>query len=107
MRRREFFTLLGGAAVAWPLSAQAQQDSRMPRIGVLISVAESDPEGQTWLKAFMQGMQAVGWTDGRNIRFDVRWGGGEVDRMQRLAKELVDLQPEVVFAVTTPSVKAV
>ena len=107
MRRRQFITLLGGATVAWPLSARAQQDGRVPRVGVLISVAESDPEGQSWFKAFMQGMQAVGWTDGRNIRIDVRWGDGEVDRMQKLAKELLDLQPDVVFAVTTPSVKAV
>ena len=107
MRRRQFITLLGGATVAWPLSARAQQDGRVPRVGVLISVAESDPEGQSWFKAFMQGMQAVGWTDGRNIRIDVRWGDGEVDRLQKLAKELLDLQPDVVFAVTTPSVKAV
>jgi putative tryptophan/tyrosine transport system substrate-binding protein len=107
VRRREFITLLGGAAVAWPFAARAQQDGRMPRIGVLISLAESDPEAQSWFKAFVQGMQAVGWTDGRNIRIDVRWAGGEADRIQRLAKELVDLQPEVVFAMTTPSVNAV
>jgi putative tryptophan/tyrosine transport system substrate-binding protein len=106
MRRREFMLAFGGAAT-WPLAAGAQQPEGMRRIGVLISVAESDPEGQTWFKAFMQGMQAVGWTDGSNIRIDVRWGGGEFDRMQRLAKELVDLQPEVLFAVTTPAVKAV
>jgi putative ABC transport system substrate-binding protein len=107
MRRREFITLLGGAAVAWPLAALAQQGDRMPRVAVLTPFAESDPEAQSWFKAFMQGMQAVGWTDGRNIRIDVRWAGSEVDRIQRLAKELVDLQPEVVFAITTPSVNAV
>jgi putative ABC transport system substrate-binding protein len=74
---------------------------------MLTPYAESDPEAQTWFEAFVQRMQALGWTDGRNIRIDVRWAGGEVDRIQRLAKELVDLQPEVVFAMTTPSVKAV
>ena len=106
MRRRAFITLIGGATV-WPLCARAQQDGRMPRVAVLTPYAESDPEAQVWFKAFVQGMQAVGWTDGRNIRIDVRWAGGEVDRIQRLAKELVDLQPEVVFAMTTPSVNAI
>ena len=107
MRRRQFITLLGGAAVACSLSARAQQGGRMPRVAVLTPFAESDPEAQTWFKAFVQGMQAVGWTDGRNVRIDLRWAGGEVDRIQSLAKELVGLQPDVIFAVTTPSVKAV
>ena len=79
----------------------------MPRVAVLMPYAESDSLAQTWLTAFMQAMQAVGWTDGRNIRVDIRWAGGMADRIQRLAKELVDLQPEVVFAMTTPSVNAV
>jgi len=105
--RRDFITLLGGAAVAWPLSARAQQDGRMPRVAVLTPYAENDPEAQNWYKSFVQGMQALGWTDGRNIRIDVRWTGGKADRIQTLAKELVDLQPEVVFAMTTPSVNAV
>jgi putative ABC transport system substrate-binding protein len=107
MKRRQFITLLGSTAVTWPLAARAQQPERMPRVAVLMPYAESDPLAQTWFKSFVQGMQALGWTDGRNIRIDVRWTGGEVDRMQRLAKELVDLQPEVVFAITTPSVNAV
>jgi putative ABC transport system substrate-binding protein len=107
LRRREFITLLGGAAVAWPLAARAQQNGRMPRVAVLTPYSESDPEAQTWFKAFVDAMQALGWVDGRNIRIDVRWAGGMVDRIQRLAKELVDLKPEVVFAMTTPSVKAV
>jgi putative tryptophan/tyrosine transport system substrate-binding protein len=105
--RRKFLATLGGAAVGWPLAARAQQDGRMPRVAMLTPYAESDPEAQTWFEAFVQGMQALGWTDGRNIRIDVRWAGGEVDRIQTLAKELVDLQPEVVFAMTTPSVNAV
>ena len=108
MQRREFVTFLSGAAAAlWPLAARAQQAERMPRVAVLTPYAESDPEAQTWFKSFVQGMQALGWTDGRNIRIDVRWTGGEADRIQRLAKELVDLHPEVVFAITTPSVNAV
>jgi putative tryptophan/tyrosine transport system substrate-binding protein len=107
LRRREFITLLGGAVVAWPLAARAQQNGRMPRIAVLTPYSENDPEAQTWFKAFVEAMQALGWVDGHNIRIDVRWAGGVVDRIQRLAKELVDLKPEVVFAMTTPSVKAV
>src|SRR5262245_36176573 len=106
IERRKFLATLGGAAAAWPLVARAQQPA-MPRVAVLMPYAESDSLAQTWLTAFMQAMQAVGWTDGRNIRVDVRWAGGMADRIQRLAKELVDLQPEVVFAMTTPSVNAV
>src|SRR5262245_54507491 len=105
MKRRELLVALGGAAAAWPLATRAQQPA-MPRVAVLMPYAESDSLAQTWLTAFMQAMQAVGWTDGRNIRVDVRWAGGMADRIQRLAKELVDLQPEVVFAMTTPSAPA-
>jgi putative ABC transport system substrate-binding protein len=107
MRRREFITLLGGAAIAWPLAVRAQPGERMPRVAVLMPYVESDPLAQTWFKAFVDGMQAVGWTEGRNIEIDVRWAGGEVDRIQSLAKEVVGLQPDVVFAMTTPSVNAV
>ena len=107
MRRREFITLLGAAAATWLPSARAQHDGRMSRVAVLTPYAESDPEAQTWFKVFVQGMQALGWIDGRNMRIDVRWAGGEADRIQRLAKELVDLQPEVVLAMTTPSVNAI
>ena len=107
MRRREFITLLGAAAATWLPSARAQHDGRMSRVAVLTPYAESDPEAQTWFKVFVQGMQALGWIDGRNMRIDVRWAGGEADRLQRLAKELVDLQPEVVLAMTTPSVNAI
>jgi len=106
MRRREFISLLGGAT-AWPLAARAQQPERMRRVAVLTPYAKSDPLAQTWFNAFVEGMQAVGWIEGRNVRVDVRWAGGAVDQLQRLAKELVDLQPEVVLAMTTPSVNAV
>jgi putative tryptophan/tyrosine transport system substrate-binding protein len=107
MNRREFIVGLGGAAV-WPLVAQAQQSGRMRPVAVLISYAESDPLAQIWFRAFVDEMQALGWIDGRNVRLDVRWAGGvAADRLQGIAKELIDLQPDVVFAMTTPSVKAV
>jgi hypothetical protein len=73
MRRREFITLLSGAAVAWPIAARAQQPERMRRIGVLINLAADDPQGQVRLAAFQQGLQQLGWTDGRNVRIDARW----------------------------------
>ena len=107
MQRRDFLKVIPGSVAVWPLTARAQQDGRMPRVAVLTRYADSDPEAQIWFKTFVNEMQAVGWTDGGNIRIDVRWAGGEVGRIQRLAKELVDMQPSVVFAVTTPSVKAV
>src|SRR5271167_2461659 len=98
MRRRDFIAIVSGAA-AWPLVARAQQGGRMLRVGVLMPYAESDPLAQIWIKAFVEGMQEVGWIDGRNVRLDVRWAGGvAADRMLMLAKELVDLQPDVVFA---------
>jgi putative ABC transport system substrate-binding protein len=107
MRRRQLITLLSGAAAAWPLLARAQTANRVPRVAVLHSLAESDVEAQSWVQAFLQGLTALGWTDGRNIRIDVRWAGGEIKEIQRLAKELLDLDPDVVFAVTTPSVNAI
>jgi putative ABC transport system substrate-binding protein len=107
MSRREFITLLGSAA-AWPLAARAQHGGRMLRVGVLMSYAESDPLAQIWFKAFLEEMQAAGWINGQNVQLDVRWAGGvAADLLQRLAKELVELQPDVVFAMTTPSVRAV
>jgi putative tryptophan/tyrosine transport system substrate-binding protein len=90
MRRREFIAGLAGAA-AWPGLARAQQGDRMRRIGVLLPSEENDPD--TNLFAFTQGLQGLGWTDGRNVRMDVRCAGTDVDRMRRFAKELVDLQP--------------
>jgi putative ABC transport system substrate-binding protein len=107
MRRREFIALAGAVAVTWPHVARAQQDDRMPRVAVLIPYADTDPEAQIWFKTFVNEMQAVGWTDGGNIRIDVRWTGGKVGRIKSLAKELVDLRPNVLFAMTTPSIKAI
>jgi len=106
VKRREFITVLGGAA-AWPLAARAQQGGWMPLVAVLMPYAESDRTAQVWYNTFVQGMQALGWAEGHNVRINVRWAGGEVDRIQMLARELVDLKPDAVFAVTTPSVNAV
>ena len=107
MRRREFITLLGGAAVAWPLAARAQQPDRVRRIGVLMGYAESDLEGQAYVAAFREGLQKLGWTEGRNIRIDTRWAApADAESMQRFAKELVALQPDLILSHTTPTTAA-
>ncbi|MFL4968010.1 MAG: ABC transporter substrate-binding protein [Xanthobacteraceae bacterium] len=97
MRRREFIVLIG-SATAWPLGARAQQRERVRRIGVLNSLAADDPEGQARLKAFQQGLQQLGWTDGRNVQIDVRWPAGNPDRIRSYAAELVALTPDVILA---------
>jgi len=107
MKRRDFITLVGGAAVSWPLATRAQQPERMRRIGVLMSVEENDPEGKTQLSQFTQGLAESGWADGRNLRMEVRWGGGDVNRTRTFAKELVALQPDVILAQGTPGTAAV
>src|SRR5262245_62532027 len=98
MRRREFITLLGGAAAGWPLAARAQQPARVRRIGVLMSTVESDPRGLENITVFAQGLAELGWTVGRNVRIEYRWGGGDLDRFRRYAAELVALSPDVLFA---------
>ena len=105
MRRREFITLLGGAA-AWPLAARAQQRERMRRIGVLTNLSADDPEEQVRMAAFSQGLQQSGWTVGYNTRIDYRWGAGERARYQRYAAELVALSPDVLLATNTSTVRA-
>jgi putative ABC transport system substrate-binding protein len=105
MQRREFIKLIGGA-IAWPLAARAQQGSRMRRIGVLMPFAENDPDAMAQLSGFMQGLAQLGWTDGRNVRMDLRWAVGSVDRTRMFAKELVDLQPDVILAHSTPATAA-
>ena len=102
MKRREFITLLSGAAAAWPITARSQQVEGVRRIGVLMGADEDDPQRTGWLSAFTQGLAELGWTNGRNLRMDVRWAGENVDRMRMFAKELVDLQPDVIFSHTTP-----
>jgi putative ABC transport system substrate-binding protein len=105
MRRRDFFGLIGGAA-AWPIAALAQQGGIAKRLGVLMRYAADDPEGKVWHTALLEGLGQLGWTDGRNLRIDVRWAGGSVDRLDILAKELVDLQPDVMLANSTATTHA-
>ena len=96
--RREFITALGGAIAAWPLAARAQQREHMRRIGVLMSATPDDPYQTTYLSAFMQGLQERGWTIGRNVRIDFRWGAGNTDLFRKYATELVALAPDVILA---------
>ena len=98
MRRREFITLLGGAAAAWPMVARAQQLERMRRIGVLMHTAADEPESKARLTAFMQGLQELGWAVGRNMRIDYRWSVGNSARLYKDAAELVALAPEVILS---------
>ena len=108
MRRREFITLLGGAAAAWPLAAPAQQGDRVRLLAAMMGGrnADTDPEGRAWFAAFRQGLQELGWVEGRNFRADYRWPSGDLDRIRAIAKEFVDLKPDVVLAGNTPSVEA-
>src|SRR5262245_7675271 len=105
MRRREFIALLGGAAAAWPLAARAQQSERMRRIGLLMGVAD-DREGQARVTALKQGLQELGWTDGRNIQIETRFGGADLGRIRAHAAELVALTPDIIVGQTTPVIRA-
>jgi putative tryptophan/tyrosine transport system substrate-binding protein len=104
LRRRQFITLLGGVAAAWPLAARAQQIEKVRRIGVLQPVAVDDPEALARVTAFAQGLQQFGWTDGRNVRIDTRWAAGDTDRYRTYAAELVALAPDVILASSSPAV---
>jgi putative ABC transport system substrate-binding protein len=106
MRRRDFITLMGGAAAAWPLAARAQQPEPMRRIGVLMNRAADQPEGQAEVAAFQKALQQLGWNDGRNVRLDIRWSANDVDLDRKYAAELVALAPDVVLANGTLSVAA-
>src|SRR5262245_57089014 len=97
MKRREFITLLGGAAAAWPLAARAQQE-RMRRVGALMNTAADSADGQAHFAAFVHGLHQLGWADGRNARLDVRWAAGDPERIRRYATELVALGPDVILA---------
>jgi ABC-type uncharacterized transport system substrate-binding protein len=106
MSRREFITLLCGAAVAWPLAVRAQQPERVRRIGVLMNVAAADPEGQAQVAAFLQALQQLGWDEGRNVRIDTRWGENDVERDRTYATELLAFAPDVILASGSLSVAA-
>jgi ABC-type uncharacterized transport system substrate-binding protein len=98
LKRRDFITLLGGAAVLWPLAARAQLSDKVRRIGVLMSTAEDDAQSSARIAAFVQGLAQLGWTDGRTVRIDTRWGAGDADRVRRYVAELVALAPDVILA---------
>ena len=105
IRRREFISLLGGAA-AWPLTASAQQGDRLRRIGVLMAYDENDPAAKTIVSTFTQALAGLGWTDGRNVRMDLRWWGDDTNRLRALAQELAGLQPDIILTCTTPTTVA-
>jgi putative tryptophan/tyrosine transport system substrate-binding protein len=104
MNRRDLIALLGSTAATWPLGARAQQPERVRRIGVLMTPAEDDPEGQTRMRAFAQGLQQLGWIDGGNVRIDTRWGAGNANDIRKYAAELVALAPDVILATGSVSV---
>jgi putative tryptophan/tyrosine transport system substrate-binding protein len=103
MTRREFISLLGGAAFAWPLAARAQQGERVRRIGVLMAFAESDHDARAWVAAFGEELLNLGWTEGHNIEIVTRWAMADVESMKRFAKELVALQPDLIVTSSTPA----
>src|SRR5262245_25895158 len=98
MKRRDFITLVGGAAAAWPLAGRAQQGERMRRIGVLMAATADDPEYQPRMAAFQQGLAALAWIDGRNVRIDTRWAGTNADDLRKHAVELAALAPDAILA---------
>jgi putative ABC transport system substrate-binding protein len=106
MKRREFITLIGGAA-SWPIAARGQQGDRVRRVGVLMAFGEDDAEAQKFLAAFRRGLQELGWSENRNLRMDVRWTAGSLERMRGSAREIVSLQPDAILSDTTPVTAAV
>jgi putative ABC transport system substrate-binding protein len=104
MRRREFIAFLGSATATWPLAARAQRPAGMRRVGVLINLSEDDLEAQRLLTAFREELARLGWVDGRNLRIDYRWASGDIARIRTLAKELVQLSPDIMVGYATPSV---
>src|SRR5262245_66438431 len=102
MRRREFITLIGGAAATWPLAVGAQQRERVRRIGSLTGIAD-DSTTQARLATFLETLQQLGWTEGQNVQVDRRWGGGDADRIRKYAAELAQLHPDVILATGAPT----
>jgi len=107
MKRRQFLGVLGGAATAWPLRAQAQQADRMARLGILVGLREGDPEGELWVKTLLEALPPLGWKRGTNLQIDLRWGSNDLDQVQKAAKELVGLGPDLIQVTTTPATAAV
>jgi putative ABC transport system substrate-binding protein len=105
VKHREFITLLGGAGVAWPLAARGQQQ-RMRRVGVMATLAETDPVGQAYMVGFREGLQALGWSEGPNLRLEIRRATTDLDSIERSAKELVALQPDLILTQNTPTTAA-
>jgi putative tryptophan/tyrosine transport system substrate-binding protein len=106
VKRREFITLLGGAAAVWPLAARAQQPAGVRRLGVLMAYADNVPEAQAWVAAFRGEFQKFGWTDGGNVRIDIRWATADGDTIERFAKELVSSHPDLILSSSTPTTAA-
>src|SRR5262245_5854569 len=109
MKRREFIAFLGAAAAAsllWPLAARAQQSERMHRIAVLNNLAEGDRDAEAWMAEFRQRLEGLGWSEGRNLKIDIRWGAGDLTRLRAHAAELVSMAPDVAFADSTPAISA-
>ena len=106
MKRREFITLLGGAAAAWPVVARAQQPGKIARVGVLMGYAKGDPEAEGWVRGLIQGLHERRWVEGSNIRIDYRWPSENAGNMSSYAAELVDLKPDVIVAAATPALAA-
>jgi len=107
VKRRKFITLLGGTAAVWPLAARAQQPERMRRVGVLTGLTESDPGARAWPAAFEEGLQKLGWSQGRNLRIDYRWAAGDGERMRSYAVDFARMAPDIVVAVSTPVLQAI
>src|SRR5262249_43076513 len=103
VKRREFITLLGGAAATWSLAARAQQGERVRRAGVLMNFEAGDPAAQTRLTHFLQKLRELGWSDGRNMRIDIRWGASDSLRIRQAAAELVALAPDVILSTGSPT----
>src|SRR6516164_1729979 len=101
MRRRDFISLLGSTAAAWPLAAHAQQGEHIRRIGVLMNAAAAEPEFQSYLASFIQGLRQLGWTEGQNFRIDVRWNAGDAGLSRTYAAELLGLMPDVILTGST------
>ena len=105
MRRREFITLIGGTAAAWPLAARGQQSERIRLIGIILPIGKDDPDYQPWISAFRQGLQELGWIEGRNVRLDIRWATENPAEIRKQAAELAALAPDVILAAGTATVE--